>query len=248
MLTQSAIELLEQWGDERQRRLVLRRLVSGEWTGTMNLTEPDAGSNLGAVRSTATPTDDGRWSITGTKIYITWGEHDLTKNIVHLVLARTPGAPSGTKGISVFLVPKFQFDDGGGIGRRNSVRCRSLEHKLGIHSSPTCVMEFEDAIGELVGPLHGGMNVMFSMMNPARLAVGVQGVSIAERSLQQALAFAAGRRQGQVEGGAPDTPIIGHPDVRRMLAEMATTTQAARLLTYATAMAADTANQHPDED
>jgi len=248
MLTQSAIELLEQWADERQRRIVLRRLVSGRWTGTMNLTEPDAGSDLGAVRATAAPTADGRWSITGTKIFITWGEHDLAENIIHLVLARTPEAPAGTKGISVFLVPKFEFDDEGRIGRRNAVTCRSLEHKLGIHSSPTCVMEFDGAVGELVGPLNGGMNVMFSMMNPARLAVGIQGVSVSERSLQQARSFASMRRQGRVEGRSATTPIIGHPDVQRMLVEMTATTHSARLLTYATAVAGDLAHRHPDEE
>jgi alkylation response protein AidB-like acyl-CoA dehydrogenase len=246
MLTQSAIELLEQWADERQRRLVLHRLIAGEWTGTMNLTEPDAGSDLGAVRTHARPRSDGQWTVTGTKIFITWGDHELTENIAHLVLARTPGAPEGTRGVSVFLVPKFEFDDDGTVGRRNGIFCRSLEHKLGIHASPTCVMEFVDAVAELVGPLHGGMNVMFSMMNPARLAVGIQGVSVAERALQQAVSYAAVRRQGRIAGRTDAGAIIEHPDVQRMLVEMATTTDAARLLTYATAIAGDMARHHPD--
>lgn len=247
MLTQSAIELLERWGDERQQRVVLPRLVSGEWTGTMILTEPDAGSDLGAIRTTAEPTGDGRWAINGTKIYITWGEHPLRPNIVHMVLARTPGAPEGTKGISVFLVPKVHFTDDGALGARNSVRCIGLEHKLGIHASPTCVMSFEDAIGELVGPLHGGMAAMFSMMNPARLSVGVQGVSIGERARQQAVAYAAERRQGSDPDhpGGPVT-IDVHPDVRRTLADLAATVDAIRMLCVTTAIEGDLADHHPD--
>ena len=247
MLTQSAIELLERWGDERQQQVILPRLVSGEWTGTMNLTEPDAGSDLGLVRTTAEPTDDGRWKVSGTKIYITWGEHELRDNIVHLVLARTPGAPVGTKGISLFLVPKFHIDANGRVGERNGVRCMSIEHKLGIHASPTCVLSFEDAVGELVGPIGGGMPAMFSMMNPARLAVGVQGTSVGERALQQARAYAAERRQGNDPDhpGGPVT-IDVHPDVRRMLADAASTVDALRLLTFATSIAGDVADTHPD--
>ncbi len=168
MLTRSAVELLERLANPRQATLVLPRLVDGSWTGTMNLTEPDAGSDLGLIRTTAEPTDDGLWRINGTKIFITWGEHDLTENIIHLVLARTPGAPAGTRGISLFLVPKRHIDEGGALGGRNGVHCRGVEHKLGIHGSPTCVIEFTDAIGELVGELHGGMPAMFEMMNPAR--------------------------------------------------------------------------------
>ena len=249
MLTQSGIELLEQWGSERQRQVVLPRLTSGEWTGTMNLTEPDAGSDLGAVRTTAEPAGDGRWVINGTKIFITWGEHELRPNIIHLVLARTPGAPAGTKGISLFIVPKVHFDDDGALGERNGVRCVGLEHKLGIHGSPTCVMSFEDAIGEMVGPQHGGMAAMFSMMNPARLAVGVQGVSIGERALQQARAYAAERRQGAdaARPGASVT-IDVHPDVRRMIADMASTVDAIRLLCAATSIEGDLAHVHPDAD
>ncbi len=250
VLTQSAIELLEHWGDERQQRLFLARLLDGTWTGTMNLTEPDAGSDVGAVRSTATPLDDGRWAISGTKIYITWGEHDLTENIIHLVLARAPGAPNGTKGISLFLVPKVLVNDDGHLGERNGVRVMSLEHKLGIHASPTCVLEFDGAIGEMVGPLHGGMAAMFSMMNPARLAIGLQGVAIGERAYQQAFAFARERRQGRAIGAVGDesSAIIDHPDVQRMLATIVTSVDAARLLTYATAVAADRARHHGDPE
>ena len=250
VLTQSAIELLERWGDDRQQGLYLSRLLDGTWTGTMNLTEPDAGSDVGAVRATAEPTGDGRYAIRGTKIYITWGEHDLTENIVHLVLARLPGGPAGTKGISLFLVPKVLVDDEGTLLEPNRVRCLSLEHKLGIHGSPTCVLEFDDAIGELVGPVHGGMAAMFSMMNPARLAIGVQGPAVGERAYQQALAYAHERRQGRAPGSQTDgpSPIIEHPDVQRMLVSMASTNDAARLLTFATAVAADIARYHPDTE
>lgn len=250
VLTQSAIELLERWGDERQQGLYLSRLLDGTWTGTMNLTEPDAGSDVGAVRATAEPTGDGRWAIRGTKIYITWGEHDLTENIVHLVLARVPGGPAGTKGISLFLVPKVLVDDEGRLLDENRVRCLSLEHKLGIHGSPTCVLEFDDAIGEMVGPVHGGMAAMFSMMNPARLAIGVQGPAVGERAYQQALAYAQERRQGRAPGweGEGPSPIVEHPDVQRMLVSMASTVDAARLLTYATAIAADVARHHPEAE
>jgi len=248
MLTQSAVELLERWGNARQTAIVLPRLIDGSWTGTMNLTEPDSGSDLGAVRATAVPTDDGRWTVNGTKIYITWGEHDLAGNIVHLVLARTPEAPAGTKGISLFLVPRFHIADDGQLGERNGVHCRGLEHKLGINASPTCVLEFVDAVGELVGPLHGGMNAMFSMMNPARLAVGVQGVSISEAAYQQARTYATERRQGRVAGIDGSAPIIEHPDVQRMLLDIASTRDAMRLLTYVTAIAGDLAGSHPDAD
>lgn len=249
MLTQSAIELLEQWGDERQREVYLRRMIEGRWTGTMNLTEPDAGSDLGAVRATARPLDDGRWAVSGTKIFITWGEHDLRDNIVHLVLARAPEAPAGTKGISLFLVPKVLVDDGGTLLERNHVRCIGLEHKLGIHASPTCVLQFDDAIGELVGPLHGGMAAMFSMMNPARLHVGVQGTSIGERAFQQARTFAEERLQGKAPGSPTpgSSPILDHADVRRMLVDIATTVDACRLLTFATAVTGDLAHHAPDE-
>jgi alkylation response protein AidB-like acyl-CoA dehydrogenase len=247
LLTQSAIEMLEQWADDRQRRLYLARLIDGTWTGTMNLTEPDAGSDLGAVRATATPLDNGQWAINGTKIFITWGEHELTDNIIHLVLARLPDAPEGTKGISVFLVPKILVDDDGNLQGRNGVRALSIEHKMGIHASPTCVLQFEDAVGELVGRPNGGMAAMFGMMNPARVAIGLQGVSIGERSLQQALSHAAERRQGSAGGKVP-AAIIEHPDVRRMLVDMAVSTHAMRLLVYATSIASDRAHHLPDGD
>ena len=246
VLTQSAIEMLEQWADERQRSLYLSRLIDGTWTGTMNLTEPDAGSDLGEVRTTATPLDNGQWAINGTKIFITWGEHDLTENVIHLVLARVPDAPAGTKGISVFLVPKVLVDDNGVLQGRNGVRALSIEHKMGIHASPTCVMQFDDAIGELVGRPNGGMAAMFGMMNPARVAIGLQGVSIGERALQQARSYAAERRQGAAGGTSP-APIIQHPDVRRMLVDIAATTRATRLLVYATSIAADLARNLGDE-
>ena len=246
VLTQSAIELLERWGDDRQRALFLTRLIDGTWTGTMNLTEPDAGSDLGAVRTTATPIDGDRWAINGTKIYITWGEHDLTENIVHLVLARAPAAPQGTKGLSLFIVPKVLVDDSGRLQTRNGVHALALEHKMGIHASPTCVLQFDDAVGELVGPLNNGMAGMFSMMNPARVAIGLQGVSIGERALQQASAFVLERKQGRA-GAVNPAPIAAHADVQRMLLDMAVTVRAARRLVYATAIAGDIAMRHPDE-
>lgn len=249
VLTQSAIEALTEWGTDRQRDLYLTRIVDGSWTGTMNLTEPDAGSDVGAVRSTATPRPDGRYAISGTKIFITWGDHDLTANILHLVLARLPGAPAGTKGLSLFIVPKHLVGEDGTIGARNGVQVLSLEHKLGIHASPTCVLEFDGAIGELVGPEHNGMAAMFSMMNPARLAIGVQGVAIGERAFQQAAAYATERRQGRSLGAREpgQSPIVEHPDVQRMLARIAVGVDAARLLTFATAIAADLAIHGPDE-
>ena len=247
VLTQSAIEMLEQWADERQRALYLARLIDGTWTGTMNLTEPDAGSDLGEVRTTATPLDNGQWAINGTKIFITWGEHDLTENVIHLVLARVPDAPAGTKGISVFLVPKVLVDDDGRLQGRNGVRALSIEHKMGIHASPTCVMQFDDAVGELVGHPNGGMAAMFGMMNPARVAIGLQGVSIGERVLQQARSYSAERRQGAA-GGVSPAPIIEHPDVRRMLVDIAVSTRACRLLVYATSIAADQARHLGDEN
>ncbi len=222
MLTVGAIEAIHTHGTPEQQAAYLPKLVSGEWSGTMNLTEPQAGSDVGALRSTATPNADGSYAIKGTKIYITFGEHDLADNIIHLVLARTPDAPPGTKGISLFLVPKILPD-----GRRNDLRCVSIEHKLGIHASPTCVMSYGDeggATGWLIGPEMGGMRAMFTMMNNARLNVGLQGVQIAERATQQALYYAKDRVQVK--------PIIEHPDVRRMLLRMKTLTEATRALLY----------------
>lgn len=228
MLSLAAIEALEAHGSEELKRDYLPKIVSGEWPATMNLTEPQAGSDVGALKSKAVPAGDGSWRVSGTKIFITYGDHDMAENIVHLVLARTPDAPEGTKGISLFLVPKVLPD-----GSRNDLHCVSLEHKLGIHASPTCVMAYGEqggATGWLVGPERGGMAAMFTMMNNARLNVGLQGVGIAERATQRAVAFAQERKQGQ-RAGLP-VAIADHPDVRRMLLRMRALTAAARALAY----------------
>ena len=257
MLTGAAIEALIAHGTPELRRLYLEKIVTGEWTGTMNLTEPQAGSDLAALRTKAVPVGDGSYRITGQKIYITYGEHDLTDNIVHLVLARLPDAPAGTRGISLFLVPKFLVNQDGGIGARNDVRCASVEHKLGIHASPTCTMIYGDeggALGWLVGEENKGLACMFTMMNNARLNVGIQGVSIADRAYQQALLFAQDRRQGKPLGqktasgvkSGEMSPIIEHPDVKRMLLEMRTKTAAARAICYATANAIDRSHRAGD--
>ena len=232
ILTQGAIEALHSHGTDEQRDIYLAKLVTGAWSGTMNLTEPQAGSDVGALRTVATPQGDGSFLIKGTKIYITFGEHDLAENIIHLVLARTPGAPPGTKGISLFIVPKIRPD-----GSRNDVRCVSIEHKLGIHASPTCVLSFGDhdeCTGHLIGPEMGGMRAMFTMMNSARLNVGLQGVQIAERATQAAIAYARDRVQSARANGSGTqaVAIIEHPDVRRMLMRMKALTQAARALSY----------------
>ena len=228
MLSMGAIEAIEQHGAADQKELYLAKLISGEWTGTMNLTEPQAGSDLGALTTKAVPQADGSYSITGQKIFITWGEHDMTPNIIHLVLARIEGAPAGSKGISMFIVPKFRDED----GSRNAVRCIGLEEKMGIHASPTCTMAYEGAQGWLIGEENRGLAAMFTMMNAARLNVGMQGVAIAEAAYQKAHAYAQDRKQG----GAM---IIAHPDVRRMLTLMKAKIQAGRALCYATAVAAD---------
>ncbi|WP_294120382.1 acyl-CoA dehydrogenase family protein [Sphingomonas sp.] len=228
VLSMGAIEALDRHGSDELKRDYLPKIVSGEWPGTMNLTEPQAGSDVGALKTRAEPNDDGSWRIKGTKIFITYGEHDLADNIVHLVLARTPGAPEGTRGISLFLVPKLLPD-----GSANDLRCVSIEHKMGIHASPTCVMSYGDhdgAIGWLVGPENGGMAAMFTMMNNARLNVGLQGVGIAERATQRAVAYAIERKQGQ-RNRLP-VPIADHPDVRRMLMRMRALTMGARALAY----------------
>jgi 3-(methylsulfanyl)propanoyl-CoA dehydrogenase len=228
MLSMGAIEALEQHGSEELKRDYLPKIVSGEWPATMNLTEPQAGSDVGALKTRAEPVGDGSWRIKGTKIFITYGEHDLSDQIIHMVLARTPGAPEGTRGISLFLVPKLLPD-----GSPNDLRCVSIEHKLGIHASPTCVMSYGDhegAIGWLAGPEHGGMAAMFTMMNNARLNVGLQGVGIAERATQRAVAYAIERKQGQ-RNRLP-VPIAEHPDVRRMLTRMRALTMGARALAY----------------
>ena len=228
MLGLGAVEAIEAHGSEEMKRDYLPKIVSGEWTATMNLTEPQAGSDVGALNSRATPAGDGSWRITGTKIFITYGEHDFTDNIIHLVLARTPGAPGGTKGISLFLVPKILPD-----GESNDLQCVSIEHKMGIHASPTCVMGYGEnggATGWLIGEELGGMRAMFTMMNHARLNVGLQGVGLAERATQRAVAYALERKQGQ-RAGLP-VRIADHPDVRRMLVRMRALTMGARALAY----------------
>ncbi|MGD9810053.1 MAG: acyl-CoA dehydrogenase family protein, partial [Sphingobium sp.] len=233
MLTVAAIEALIHHGTPEQQQTWLPNLISGHWPGTMNLTEPHAGSDVGALRTTATPVGDGSYRIKGTKIFITYGDHDLADNIVHLVLARTPDGPAGTKGISLFIVPKFRLDADGNPGAFNDVRPQSLEHKMGIHASPTCVLSYgdnDDCIGHLIGPEFGGMRAMFTMMNNARLNVGLQGVQVAERATQQALAYAAERVQS-ARAGQPVT-INQHPDVRRMLLRARALTQASRALVY----------------
>ena len=253
LLTQGAINLLGAHGTDEQKALYLPQMATGVWTGTMNLTEPQAGSDLGAVAARAVPQPDGSYRLVGTKIFITYGEHDLADNIVHLVLARTPGAPAGTRGISCFLVPKYLPTADGSAGARNDVHCVSIEHKLGIHASPTCVMSYGDddgAVGFLVGEENGGMRAMFTMMNHARLSVGLEGVAIAERSYQQALAYAHERRQGRAPGApaAESSAIIDHPDVRRMLLDMRSTTSAMRGLAYRNAEAIDRASHGSDDD
>ncbi|HEV2078651.1 MAG TPA: acyl-CoA dehydrogenase family protein, partial [Allosphingosinicella sp.] len=248
MLTPGTVEALKHHGSGELQRAWLPKLVTGEWNGTMNLTEPQAGSDVGALKTRAAPRGDGTYAIKGTKIFITFGEHDLSDNIVHLVLARLPDAPAGTKGISLFLAPKFRLNGDGSIGAANDVRCVSTEHKMGINASPTCVMSYgdnDDCVGWLVGEENGGMRAMFTMMNNARLNVGLQGVSIAERATQAAVAYAMERVQGSREGRP--ARIIEHPDVRRMLLRMKALTQAARALSYYAAGQADRASLG-DED
>jgi acyl-CoA dehydrogenase len=251
LLTMAAIDALNDHGSDELKRTYLEKLVSGEWMGTMQLTEPQAGSDVGALRTRADRAGDGTYRITGQKIFITYGEHDLTDNIIHFVLARLPDAPPGTRGISLFLVPKFLLNANGSLGARNDVRAHSIEHKLGIHGSPTCTMIFGDsggATGYLIGEENAGMACMFTMMNRARLAVGLQGVGVAECATQQALAYARERRQGRAAGtpATQSSPIIAHPDVRRMLLTMRALTQAARAICYATAMALDRAERSAD--
>src|SRR5215471_7470714 len=246
LLTLSAIEALDAHGSEELKRLYLAKLVSGEWTGTMQLTEPQAGSDVGALRSRAERMADGTYRLKGTKIFITYGEHDMTDNIVHFVLARLPDAPAGTRGISLFLVPKFLVNADGSLGSRNDIYASGVEHKLGMHASPTCTMTMGDhggAIGFLIGEENQGMRCMFTMMNQARLGVGLEGVGIADRAYQQALAYAQERRQGRAvdKTGDGSDPIIVHPDVKRMLMQMRALTAAARSICYATAVALDVA-------
>ena len=251
MLTQGAIEVLQQFGSAVQQRTWLPRLVSGEWSGTMNLTEPQAGSDLSAIRTRAVPQADGSFRIHGQKIFITYGEHDLTENIVHLVLARVPGAPAGVKGISLFLVPQRLLDADGQPTARNDLRCASIEHKLGIHGSPTAVLAFGDgdgSVGWLVGPENRGLEIMFVMMNAARFSVGLEGVGLAERATQQALAYARQRVQGSELGAASrdKVAIVRHPDVQRMLGVMVARTEALRAVACVVALAMDLVRHHPD--
>ncbi|GAA2975000.1 alkylation response protein AidB-like acyl-CoA dehydrogenase [Microbacterium terrae] len=220
MLTAGAIHALDAVASPEIRRIYLAPMVEGRWTGTMNLTEPQAGTDLGAIRTTATPNEDGTWSISGQKIFITWGDHDVAENIVHLVLARTPGAPDGAKGISLFVVPKFLVNPDGTPGERNGVQTVSLEHKIGIHGSPTAVLAYEGATGYLAGDLHGGLAGMFVMMNSARAGMGLQATGVSDRALQRAAAYAADRLQGPVLDRPAGAPIAEHPDVRRLLLSM----------------------------
>ncbi|MEB3099609.1 MULTISPECIES: acyl-CoA dehydrogenase [Achromobacter] len=253
LLTNGAIEALLTAGSPELKERFIGPMISGQWTGTMNLTEPQAGSDLAMIRSRAQPAGDGTYRISGTKIFITYGEHDLAENILHLVLARLPDAPEGVKGISLFLVPKFLVNEDGTLGARNDVHCVSIEHKLGIKASPTCTLQFGDAggaLGYLVGQENRGLDAMFIMMNAARYAVGVQGVAIADRAYQHARAYAAERVQSRpVDGSSKDAvPIIQHPDVRRMLGTMRALTEAGRALAYYTAGHADLAHASPDAE
>ncbi|HLX03838.1 MAG TPA: acyl-CoA dehydrogenase [Trinickia sp.] len=252
LLTDGAIEALLTAGTEEQKQRYVPKLISGEWTGTMNLTEPQAGSDLALVRTRAEPQGDGTYRVFGTKIFITWGEHDMVDNIVHLVLARLPDAPEGVKGISLFIVPKFMINDDDTLGARNDVHCVSIEHKLGIKASPTAVLQFGDhggAIGYLVGEENRGLEYMFIMMNAARFGVGMQGIAVADRAYQKAVAYAKERVQSRpVDGTAKQSvTIIHHPDVRRMLATMRALTEGARALAYVAAAHCDIAHRHADE-
>ena len=250
MLTLGAIEAINHHASDELKAIYLPRMSTGEWTGTMNLTEPQAGSDLAQVRSKAIPVGDGSYKISGQKIFITWGEHDMADNIVHLVLARLPDAPAGVKGISLFIVPKFMVNADGSLGARNDVRCVSLEHKLGIHGSPTAVMSFGDeggAIGYLVGEANKGLGYMFTMMNHARLGVGIEGMAVSERAYQKAVEYARDRVQSRAVG-SPDpagVAIIQHPDVRRMLMTMRAQIEAQRALAFYAAAALDRAARHP---
>ncbi len=253
LLTQGAIDLLMHHGSEEQKELYVRKMVSGEWTGTMNLTEPQAGSDVGAVKTRAVRQDDGTYRITGTKIFITFGDHDMAENIVHLVLARTPDAPAGTKGISCFVVPKYLLNEDGSPGARNDAYCVSIEHKMGIKASPTCVMSYGDgdgAVGYLIGEENQGMRYMFTMMNNARLSVGLEGLALAERAYQDALQYAQERRQGRAPGAPPGETslIVDLPDVRRMLLTMKSLIDAMRAIVYTNAEAIDLAAHHTDEE
>jgi 3-(methylthio)propanoyl-CoA dehydrogenase len=246
LLSFGAIEALIAHGSPEQQAMYLPNLVSGTWTGAMNLTEPQAGSDVGALKTRAEPRPDGSFAITGQKIFITWGDHDVAENIIHLVLARLPDAPAGSRGISLFLAPKFLLDVNGKPGTRNALRCIGLERKMGIHASPTCVMEFSGATAWLIGEPNRGLAAMFTMMNSARLNVGLEGVAVAEAALQAGLAYARDRKQGSAPGVEGPAAIIRHPDIRRTLGQMAAAVQASRAICYACAAAADLAEHSPD--
>ncbi len=253
LLTQGAIESIRAHGTKEQQDKYLKKLVSGEWAATMNLTESQAGSDVGALRSKAEPAADGSWRISGQKIFITYGDHEMSENIIHLVLARTPGAPAGTRGISLFIVPKYLVNDDGTLGARNDLKCVSLEEKIGIHASPTAVMSYGDngnCVGYLLGEENKGMACMFTMMNSARLGVGVQGLAVAERAYQQAVEYARDRRQGQAPGMPKGemTPIIHHADVRRMLMTMRANIEAMRCLIYLNGACLDRAHHGSDAE
>ncbi len=249
MLTGGAIEAIHAHGTDRQKDLFLPRMIAGTWTGAMNLTEPQSGSDLGGLTTRAEPDGDGGYKLYGQKIFITWGDHDCAENIVHLVLARLPDAPAGSRGVSLFLAPKYLVSDDGAVGSQNDLRPGSIEHKLGIHGSPTCVMLYDGAAAELIGQPNQGLAHMFTMMNAARLNVGMEGVGIAERAYQQALEFSLERRQGRSAWtGEVGAPIFDHPDVRRMLAGMKARIEAARAICFLTAANADLAGAAPTED
>jgi alkylation response protein AidB-like acyl-CoA dehydrogenase len=253
LLTDGAIEALLTAGSREQQETYIPKMITGEWTGTMNLTEPQAGSDLALVRTRAEPQPDGSYKLAGTKIFITYGEHDMAENIIHLVLARVAGAPEGVKGISLFIVPKFLINEDGSLGARNDVHCVSIEHKLGIKASPTAVLQFGDhggAVGYLVGEENRGLEYMFIMMNAARYAVGVQGIAVAERAYQKAVAYARDRVQSRpVDGSTPGAaPIIHHPDVQRMLMTMRALAEGCRAMAAVAAAAYDAAHAHPDAE
>jgi len=247
MLSFGAIEALLAHGTDAQKQAYLPNLVAGNWTGTMNLTEPQAGSDVGALKTKAEPNGDGSYAISGQKIYITWGDHDVAENIIHLVLARLPDAPAGSRGVSLFLVPKVLVNEDGSLGTRNGVKCIGLEKKLGIHASPTCVMEYERATGWLIGEPNKGLACMFTMMNAARLNIGMEGVGVAEAAYQAAFTYAQERKQGKAPGVEGPAPILHHADVRRSLTTMRARVAAARAICYACAVSADLAVHAPDE-
>ena len=251
MLTQSAALLVQKSASSSLKDIYLKKLVSGKWAGTMALTEPQAGSDIGSITTRAEPQSDGTWRIFGTKIFITWGEHDLAENIIHFVIARAPDSPPGVKGISLFLVPKFIPSPDGSVRDQNDLQCVSIEHKIGIHASPTCVMSFgeqEGAIGYIVGEVHNGMAEMFKMMNDARIAIALEGLATGEKAYQQAIRFAVERQQGKAIGSEENVSITEHPDIQRMLVTMRSTTAAMRGIIYDTAARLDAAEHHPDPE